>query len=69
MDKDKYSGRWSYRHRLRNSWFGGILLITVGATFLLQNFLNFDILGKLWPVFIILLGLDIIVSQSKGSKP
>lgn len=56
------------RHsRLFKGAFAGVALIAIGVIFLFQNFLNIDILGKLWPVFVILAGLAIIVDHNRKS--
>ncbi len=54
-------------HRRENgSHFGGIILIAIGAVFLLHNFgfLAFWEIGALWPILLIALGLAIIYHQT-----
>ncbi|GEM_PF-5532002 len=55
------------RHYLFQGSLAGIALIVIGVIFLFQNFLNVDILGKLWPVFVILAGLAIILDRNRRS--
>jgi predicted membrane protein len=49
--------------RKSNNFFWGIILILLGALFLLQNldYLDFgDVIARYWPVFIILLGIQLL---------
>jgi hypothetical protein len=47
--------------------FFGLLLVILGALFLLRNFgiLNASIWGILWPLVIILLGLSMMFKKNK----
>jgi len=66
MNHDDFTPR--RRHpRLFRGAFSGVALIAIGVIFLFQNFLNIDILGKLWPVFVILAGSAIIIDHSRKS--
>ena len=44
----------------------GIILVVLGVSFLLNNygFTNFDI-GKLWPLFLIIPGVLMLIGKSK----
>ncbi len=59
-------------HAERPSFFGPIVLIGVGVYFLLTNLnvidgsLNWNALFRLWPVFLIFMGLNIIARQIPG---
>jgi hypothetical protein len=50
----------------KNKILPGIILIILGAIFLLNNygFTNFDI-GKLWPLFLIVPGVFMIIGKSQ----
>lgn len=65
MDENKEKEE-SYKRKNRVFYGGiypGIWLIVVGAFFLLNNFgyFNGDAWGKLWPIFIILPGLFLLL--------
>ncbi|HVU59486.1 MAG TPA: DUF5668 domain-containing protein [Candidatus Saccharimonadales bacterium] len=59
------SGPFGHREWLYASSLGGVLIVTVGVIFLLQNFFDFDVMGKLWPVFIIIIGLGVLINQQR----
>lgn len=62
---------YQYRRR-RNSFFGPIVLIAIGVYFLLANLgyipgsINWWAALQLWPLALILLGLNVIVRQAPG---
>lgn len=41
-------------------WIGGLVLITLGLLFLIQQFVPFLDFGKTWPLFLIILGVIVI---------
>ena len=47
---------------------GPIILITVGALFVLQNFTNIDF-GQTWPVLLIVIGLLSLLGRSARTAP
>jgi len=60
------------KHRERNP-FWGIVFLSIGVIFLLNNFgiLSWDvwdILWKFWPIFLIVVGLQIILGKSLIAK-
>jgi uncharacterized membrane protein len=63
---------WSRRSRERRdsgSIFFGVVLLLIGAYFLLRDTLHIRLpnLGELWPVFLIGLGLWILVNAARRS--
>jgi len=69
--QEKFGGR--IRYRSRPSLFGPIVLIGLGTAFLLYNLgffsdrtLNWFALLQLWPLWLILLGVNVIVRQAPG---
>lgn len=54
------------RHRRKHGILPGVILVILGTIFLLNNygFTNFDI-GKLWPLFLIIPGIFIILGKTK----
>lgn len=46
--------------RSRNNYIAGIVLVTLGTLFLLQNYFNLDLIAKLWPVILLAIGLALI---------
>ena len=68
---NKHSGSWG-RARRRNSLFGPIILIAIGVYFLLNNLdivsyqINWVAALQLWPLALILIGINVIVRQAPG---
>lgn len=66
---DKFEHRQRRRH---NSFFGPIVLIAIGVYFLLANLgyipgsINWMAALQLWPLALILLGINVIVRQAPG---
>ncbi|MCB9421856.1 MAG: hypothetical protein H6667_18795 [Ardenticatenaceae bacterium] len=65
--------KFEYQYRRRhNSFFGPIVLIAIGVYFLLSNLgyisggLNWMAALQLWPLALILLGINVIVRQAPG---
>lgn len=56
-----------HRRYLRETWVGGAILIVLGVLFLLQNFFDFDVIGKLWPVLLIVAGAAVVMGRGKKS--
>lgn len=46
--------------RSRNNYIAGIVLVTLGILFLLQNYFNLELIAKLWPVILLAIGLALI---------
>lgn len=46
---------------------GGLVLIAIGALFLLQNIIGIDAGRILWPIIIIAIGLGLILKSGKGT--
>lgn len=51
-------------------FFGPLIMITVGVALLLANLhvLEFEKVWRLWPVVMIAMGLNILISGGKGGK-
>ncbi len=61
----------SYRHKNRfyySTVYPAVWLIIIGIVFLLSNFgyLRGDVWGKLWPVFIIIPGVFMLLRPRRG---
>ncbi len=59
--------------RSNKGFFGPLLIIFVGVIFLLNNFnllpwSSWDLFFKLWPVFLIVIGLEILLEGTKWAK-
>lgn len=54
----------------RSQIFWGIMLIVVGGLFLLNTMgiMSFDVWGMIWPVFLILLGISIIIGMTSRGR-
>ncbi len=54
----------------RSQVFWGIMLIVVGGLFLLNTMgiMSFDVWGMIWPVFLILLGISIIIGMTNRGR-
>lgn len=48
------------------SWIGGLVLIALGLLFLAHQFVPFLDFQKMWPLFLIILGLIIIFGGKRG---
>lgn len=66
--KDKESPEDSNTNipKIKSGVLPGIILVTLGTIFLLNNYglTNFDI-GKLWPLFLIIPGVFMILGKTK----
>ena len=51
-----------------NQIIGGLLILTVGVIFLVNNFLPGFGMGKLWPLFLIILAIGIITGELRPRK-
>lgn len=66
------SQRHNQHHKKGESITGPLILILIGAYFLLRNLgytnleLNWWIVGRFWPLFLIFIGLNIVAGQVKG---
>ncbi len=52
----------------RGSLIGGIILIGIGFIFLLSNLGIIPHIGSMWPLFLIIVGIAIILGGSRRSK-
>ena len=52
----------------RSSLIGGIILIGMGFVFLLSNLGIVPHIGTMWPLFLIIVGIAIILGGSRRSK-
>jgi len=52
----------------RSNLIGGIILIGVGFIFLLSNLGIVPHIGTMWPLFLIIVGIAIIVGGSRRKK-
>ena len=55
----------------RNNLFVGIVLLIVGGIFLARNYgfmPNFFQIGKMWPLFVILVGLFFIFARKRSDN-
>lgn len=52
----------------RGSLIGGIILIGVGFIFLLSNLGIIPDIGSMWPLFLIIVGIAVILGGSKRIK-
>ncbi|MCB9434153.1 MAG: hypothetical protein H6668_19445 [Ardenticatenaceae bacterium] len=66
----EYANKEQTRHRQSRSLFGPLLLIAIGVYFLLRNLgwvspdLHWGAVLPLWPLLLVLLGINIIVQQA-----
>lgn len=44
---------------------GGLILIVIGALFLLQNLVSIDIWGNFWPIILIVIGISIMMRSDR----
>lgn len=61
-----------HNHRYHGSLTWGLILVLIGVMFLLSNFgvlpsVNWSQIVRLWPVIIILIGVDTLMGQSEVS--
>lgn len=56
------------RKRQRDNLTGGIILISIGVLFLIDNLVPGINFGDLWPIFLIIAGVIILVNNVKHSK-
>ncbi len=60
----------SYRHDERRGMLtGGLIVLGVGVLFLLVNLDVIPNIGKMWPVFPIIVGLALIISALFKGRP
>jgi len=55
-------------HRKNSRLVGGLILICLGLLFLVNNFLPWFSLSKLWPLILVILGLVLLIGSFKRRK-
>jgi len=55
-------------HRHKGSLIGGLVLITVGALFLVDEFIPRVDFGDLWPIILIVIGVGLLINTVTGKK-
>lgn len=55
-------------YRTRGSLIAGVVLITLGSLFLIDNFVPNINFGHLWPVLLVVLGIVILGTSIQGGK-
>lgn len=56
-------------NRTNSSVISGLIFIIVGGLFLINKWIDFDLVSMIWPMLIIVVGLAFIFSRDKASKP
>jgi phage shock protein C len=56
------------RHKDRGSLIGGLVLITLGALFLADEFLPHVSFGDLWPIILVVIGIGLLINSVSGRK-
>jgi phage shock protein C len=54
------------RHRDRGSLIGGLVLITLGALFLADEFIPHVSFGDLWPILLVVIGIGLLINSASG---
>ncbi len=63
--KDKKTHKVVKEKKGRNSFLLGLILVIIGASFLLNNFVSWFSFKYVWPILIILLGLHILFGRKE----
>jgi phage shock protein PspC (stress-responsive transcriptional regulator) len=57
-----------HRHRDRGNLIGGLVLITLGALFLADEFIPNVSFGDLWPIILVVIGIGLLINNFSGRK-
>jgi phage shock protein PspC (stress-responsive transcriptional regulator) len=57
-----------HRHRERGNLIGGLVLITLGALFLADEFIPHVRFGDLWPLILVAIGIGLLINNFTGKK-
>jgi phage shock protein C len=53
-----------HRHKDRGSLIGGLVLITLGALFLADEFIPHVSFGDLWPIILVVIGIGLLINAT-----
>jgi phage shock protein C len=56
------------RHKERGNLIGGLVLITLGALFLADEFIPHVSFGDLWPIILVVIGIGLLINSFSGKK-
>jgi phage shock protein C len=57
-----------HRHRDRGNLIGGLVLITLGALFLADEFIPHVSFSDLWPIILVVIGIGLLINNFSGKK-
>ena len=55
-------------HRDRRNLIGGLVLITLGALFLADEFIPHISFGDLWPIILVVIGIGLLITSFSGRR-
>jgi phage shock protein C len=56
------------KHKGRGNLIGGLVLITLGALFLADEFIPNVSFGDLWPIILVVIGVGLLINSFSGKK-
>jgi uncharacterized membrane protein HdeD (DUF308 family) len=56
------------KHKDRGSLIGGLVLITLGALFLADEFIPHVSFSDLWPLILVVIGIGLLINSFSGRK-
>ena len=56
------------RHKDRGNLIGGLVLITLGALFLADEFIPHVSFSDLWPIILVVIGIGLLINSFSGRK-
>jgi len=56
------------RNKDRGNLIGGLVLITLGALFLADEFIPHVSFGDLWPIILVVIGIGLLINSFSGKK-
>lgn len=56
------------KHKDRGSLIGGLVLITLGALFLADEFIPHVSFSDLWPIILVVIGIGLLINSFSGRK-
>jgi phage shock protein C len=65
--EDPYRNQRNY-NRNRGNLIGGLVLITLGALFLADEFIPHVSFGDLWPIILVVIGIGLLINSIAGKK-